>query len=130
MSLHVLSENKQHLFESTNRFVLFIESSGVPQTAQTPTIYIRRVSDGFFFNGTTFVDTLGVPTLISLNEVGTMAPGLYDYIFVDPGPVIPILPAIQLYKDSYELRFVNALEVMYDLREFSRELRDINTQGS
>jgi len=130
MSVHVLSATRQHLFESTNRILVYIESVGVPQIGQTPTLYIRRVSDGFFFNGATFVDTAGVPTALSLTEVGTMSPGLYDFSLVDPGPIVPASPTPQLPKDEYELRVVNLTETMYDLREFSRELRDINTQGS
>lgn len=130
MSLHILFENKQLLYESTNRIVLFVESAGVPQTAQSPVIYIRRVSDGFFFDGVAFVDTLGVPTTLNMVEVGTPAPGLYDYYLVDPGPIVPVTPALQLTKDSYELRLVNVTETMFDIREFGRELRDINTQGS
>jgi hypothetical protein len=131
MSLHVLSETKQHLFESTTRVVLYIETAGAPQTGQTPGIYIKRVSDGFFFDGAAFVDTAGTPTLLAMAEVGaTPSPGLYDYSLVDPGPLVPTPPTLQLSKDSYELRFVNGAETVYDLRELSRELRDINTQGS
>lgn len=131
MSIHILAETKQHLFESTNRLVIYIEGAGSPQIGQVPSVYIRRVSDGFFFSGTDFVDTAGVPTSLTMTEVGnTVAPGLYDYSFVDPGPLVPVPPALQLSKDLYEFRFVNTTETVYDLREFSRELRDINTQGS
>jgi len=131
MSLHVLAETKKHLFESTNRIVLFIEVAGLPQVTQPPAIYIRRVSDGFFFDNTAFVDTTGIPTLLAMTEVGaTAAPGLYDYSLVDPGPLVPVPPTPQLSKDLYEFRFVNGTETAYNLREFGRELRDINTQGS
>lgn len=130
MSLHVLSESQQLLYESTTRMVLFIEAAGVPRVAQTPVVYIRRASDGFFFDGAAFVDTVGVPTMLSMVEVGTPAPGLYEYSLVDPGPLVPTPPALQLTKDLYEFRFVNVAETMFDVREFGRELRDINTQGS
>lgn len=130
MSIHVLSPTKQHLFESTNRILIFIEAAGTPQIGQTPSLYIRRVSDGFFFNGASFINTAGVPTALSMLEIGTMAPGIYSFILIDPGPIVPVSPTPQLVKDEYEIRFVNLTETMFDVREFSRELRDINTQGS
>lgn len=138
MALKVVAAARQHLFGSTVNLYLSLvnESSGSPVTGQTPTIAIRRASDGFFFNGTAFVNTGGTPTNLSMAEVGaTPAPGLYKYSFVDPGPVVPVSPTPQLTKDTYELRFVNVGGpptggTALDIIAMSRQLRDINTQGS
>lgn len=138
MALAVITAKREHLFNSTVVFLLSIinETSGAAVTGQSPTIAIRRASDGFFFNGTAFVDTLGVPTPLALTEIGsTIAPGLYLYSFVDPGPIVPTPPTLQLTKDTYQLNFINAGApptggMIWDVREFSRELRDFNTQGS
>lgn len=138
MSLNIETAVKQHFFGSIIDLYLFIldDSNGTPVTGQSPTVAVRRASDGFFFDGSAFVDTSGVPTNLSMSEVGAVAvPGLYLLSITDPGPVIPTPPAVQLSKDKYELRFVNsgappAGGTMYDIREISRQLRDINTQGS
>lgn len=130
MSIHILAATKQHLFESTQYLFIYLESGGSPLVGQTPTIQIRRISDLQFFDDNTsdFTSVTGVP--IALTEVGPTAPGLYFYLFADPGPLVPTPPALQLSKDNYMLGFLNVAEVMYDMREYSRELRDINTQGS
>jgi len=138
MGLEVKSESNKHLFGSTVKYYLSIidSTTGSPVTAQSPTVAIRRESDGFFFDGSVFVDTLGTPTNLAMSEVGaTSNPGLYVYTMLDPGPVIPAPPTLQLSKDLYELRFVNAGAppsggTMHSVREFSKQLRDINTQGS
>lgn len=137
MGMHVHASTKEHLFSSSvSLYLSILDSNEQPVTGESPTIAIRRSSDGFFFDGTNFVDTSGVPTNLSLTEIDTTAvPGLYKYSLSDPGPVVPSPPAIQLSKDIYEIRFANSGTppvggVLYDVRRFSRQLRDINTQGS
>ncbi|MGW8177917.1 MAG: hypothetical protein ACWGQW_03870 [bacterium] len=134
--LQVVADTKKHLYESTVEILLSIinETTGAPVTAQSPTVEIRRVSDGYFFDGAAFVDTLGVPTPLAMSEIGAIAaPGLYSYSLVDPGPEPTASP--QPVRDKYQLRFANAGAPptggsLWDVREFAKELRDFNTQGS
>ena len=126
------------MFSSTVNLYLSLvnDTTGAPIVGQTPTVAIRRASDGFFFNGTVFIDTSGVPTNLSMVEVGAIAiAGLYRYSFTDPGPIVPTPPTPQLTKDTYELRYVNTGApptggTMHDVIGVARQLRDINTQGS
>lgn len=134
--LQVIAETKKHLYQSTVDILLSVinETTGAPVTSQSPTIEIRRMSDGYFFDGAAFVDTLGVPTSLTMSEINTIAaPGLYSYSLVDPGPEPTASP--QPVKDRYQLRFVNTGVPptggsLWDVREFAKELRDFNTQGS
>ena len=57
----------------------------------------------------------------------------YSYSFVDPGPIIPVAPIIQLVRDKYQIRYANTgspAGETWEVVEFLRELRDIKTQGS
>jgi hypothetical protein len=134
MGLKPIFVTKQFNYGSTVELLLaLLDATDQPVAGQTPTIYIRRVSDGFFFDGAAFVDTVGVPTPLSFTEIGTPAPGLYAYSFADPGPVVPTPPATQLVRDKYQLRYANTgspAGQTWEVVEFLRELRDINTQGS
>lgn len=102
------------------------DASQVMVTGESPTVSIRRVSDGYFFNGTSFVDTSGVPTQLAMSEVSaSSAPGLYAYNLVDPG-----LSSASIFKDVYQIRYVNTTTELWDVRDIELKLRDINTQGS
>ncbi len=112
---------------TTTLYLGIVDASQAPIAAQTPTVSIRRKSDGFFFNDTAFVDTSGIPTQIAMTEIGTAVPGLYFYDYVDPGLISP------LSTDVYQIRYNNAGTPsgdLYDIRDAERALRDINTQGS
>lgn len=134
--LQVVTETRKHLYESTIEILLSIinETTGSPVTGQSPTVSIRRISDGYFFDGADFVDTLGIPTSLTMTEIdATATPGLYSYSFVDPGPELTASP--QPIRDIYQLRFINSGAPptggsLWDVREFTKELRDFNTQGS
>ncbi|MCK5601177.1 hypothetical protein KAR91_04885 [Candidatus Pacearchaeota archaeon] len=135
MGLKPIFVTKQFNYESTVEFLLALldNVTNLPVASQTPDIYVRRASDGFFFDGAVFVDTSGVPTALALTEIGTSAPGLYLYSYVDPGPVVPTPPTLQLTRDKYQFRYVNTgspAGETWEVVEFLRELRDINTQGS
>lgn len=113
-------------------YLAITDGSDDPVTGLSPSIAVRRASDGFFLNGLgagAFVDTSGTPTLLSMTEVGaTAAPGLYVASFTDPGLVAP------LTNDIYEIRMIEVTGpptgTVWDVIQVMRELRDINTQGS
>ena len=138
MSLTIISATNSHLFNAIVDMYLSIvnDTTGVSITGESPTLSIRRSSDGFFFDGAAFVDTSGTPTVLNMSEIdATAAPGLYVYTFNDPGPIVPTLPTLQLSEDIYEVNFINsgappAGGSMWSVRKFTRQLRDINTQGS
>lgn len=119
---------KPILTNSTTRLYLgIVNASQAPVTTQTPTVSIRRDSDGFFFNGTIYVNTSGVPTQLAMTETGTPAPGLYFFDYVDPGLLSPL--SIDVYQIRYNSTGTPSGD-LYDIRDAERALRDINTQGS
>lgn len=121
-----VGNNKIIATSTTKLYVGIFDASDATVTAQSPTVSVRRDSDGFFFNGTVFVDTSGVPTPLAMTEIGAAAPGLYTYSLVDPGLLAP------LAKDEYQIRYINSgapTGELWDVREVEKALRDINTQG-
>ena len=114
---------------TTTLYLSIVDASQIPSTGETPDIYIRRLSDGFFFDGAAFVDTSDVPTALAMTETGaTIVPGLYYYSLVDPGLIQP------LAEDEYQLRYVNVGGTVngtdLDAMLVKLSLRDINTQGT
>lgn len=138
MGLHSAIATKTYLFSSAFNLYLSLvnDTTGAPVTGQSPTIAIRRVSDGFFFNGTAFINTSGTPTNIAMTEVSAVSnAGLYRYTMTDPGPIVPTPPALQIPNDIYELRYVASGSppvggTMHEIISVHRKLRDVNTQGS
>lgn len=135
--LEILEKGREHYFNSLVLVYLSLvnSTSGAPITGIVPNAFIRRMSDGFFFDGSAFLNTAGTPTSLNFVEISTVAaPGLYVYSFTDPGPLVPTPPAIQLQSDKYEIRTVVPGSAplggtLWDVRKISRRLRDVNTQG-
>ena len=118
-----------HIISAGSVVQLFLgitDAAQTPITGQTPTVSVRRASDGFFFSGTAFVNTSGVPTSLSMTEIGTAAPGLYSYQFTNPALLQPI------NNDIYQIHYINAgvpAGQVWEARAVKRALRDVNTQG-
>ncbi len=128
MPLILVPTNSKILAGSAHKVYLsIVDINQAAVTGQFPTVAIRRESDGFFFNGTAFIDTTGTPTILNMPEIGaTSAPGLYVYSFTDPG----LLGA--LTKDRYQFAYSNAgtpTGTAWEVLVVDKALRDINTQG-
>jgi hypothetical protein len=103
------------------------DASGMTVPGQFPTISIRRVSDGWFFNGTGFVNTSGTPSQLAMTEIGAPTPGLYLYIFTSPSLIAP------LAQDTYEIRYRNTgtpTGESWEIRNVANRLLDINVAGA
>jgi hypothetical protein len=72
--------------------VMAHDSTGVGVTGATVQLRMRRVSDGFYFNGTTFA--AGVSTLNMSQLDSSNMPGVYTYLF--PGAALAE-PATLIY---------------------------------
>lgn len=133
MTLRIITANRMPFAGSSITLYLeLLDGSDNPATGLSPSIAVRRNSDGFFLNGLgagAFVDTSGTPTLLSWTEIGaTAAPGLYTATFTDPGLVAPLV------EDMYEIRAIETVGpptgTVWTTLRIMRQLKDINTQGS
>lgn len=124
---------KHNQGSSVPLFLMITDNSGAGVDDESPTVSIRMFLpgtdvDSYYFNGTIFA--AGV-TALSMSEVDPInAPGLYVYQFADPG--LPVLDD-PVVKVTYCIKYHNAGTPSgdaYEIREFSRALRDFNTQGA